>query len=290
MVNNPVYVEESVDRVPRFDVFKHVHVFNVYPVGPSGERVIYCPWDDFPELLNLEVHRDMLEMANELSLAFHKLGPHPDRERAQEIVDKLNSICEPSRRDMSPIQRWDRCAYHLPGDIGGENKRKAVDFVTSIAEGRVLEVMCGFNSYFLDSPQINEVVALDFSREMLKRYPFPGRKRILYDLERVVAGEKMDFFKEGSFQTIGCCYGINYLTDPVSVFREFRRILSLGGKLLILGNETAGYGDLIERCFNPVTCTAYMQEAGFLTLTIQKLDWLKTAGEFGDYYLVSGVK
>ena len=107
-------------------------------------------------------------------------------------------------------------------------------YITSHAQGKVLETMCGFNSYFGNSKKINEVVVLDYCREMLERYARPERTRILYDLNKVIAGEKLDFFKEGEFQTIGC-WGSNYLTNPVPVFSEFHRILSKTDNLNNLG-------------------------------------------------------
>ena len=64
-------------------------------------------------------------------------------------------------------------------------------------------------------------------------------------------GIGMDFFEKGKFHTITCCYGVNYLDEPVPVFKEFERILSPEGKFLVLGNTASGYSDIQTHCFDP---------------------------------------
>jgi ubiquinone/menaquinone biosynthesis C-methylase UbiE len=178
----------------------------------------------------------------------------------------------------------------MPGDWGpvGANKAKLKEIVTRRASGRVLEAMCGFNSYFGESVGIREVVALDFCREALERYEYPQRVRILYDLERVANGEKLDFFGDSSFQTVGVFFAVGYLTDPVPVHKEFHRLLAEDGRLLVVGGTAQGYTDILKRRFKPKECAKAMHEAGFTTKT-KKLP-LKTSTELGEYYLVEGTK
>ena len=278
----PICVIEIKER--KWDwPWRRVNVYNKYPDG-----TIYNPWEDFPDLLNLSVHHTKKEEAQKLSLSFHALGPSPDLAKAKIIVDELLKMCEPPYDKKTSLEKWAHTAVQMPGDIGGPRKKEIRDFITSKTEGRVLETMCGFNSYFGESENISEVVVLDFCKEMLERYAFPKRKRILFDLERVVNGKKLDFFQEGDFQTIGC-WGSNYLSNPVPVFTEFKRTLSTGGKFLILESTTEGYPDQIERYFNPHKCSEFMQQAGF-SVEVEHLKWLKTEMEFGEYYIVTGTK
>lgn len=211
-----------------------------------------------------------------------------DASSIRRILPKMKEHCQTNYKDLNPIKKWAYTALQLPGDIGGPRKDDVRKLITSRAKGRVLETMCGFNSYFGDSPKISEVIALDYCEEMLERYARPERKRILFDLEKISNGTGMDFFEDESFQTIGC-WGSNYLSNPISVFLEFHRILSKGGKFLILENTAEGYSDLVMRYFNPKACGKFMQQAGFST-TIEPLEWLKTKTELGDYSLVIGTK
>jgi SAM-dependent methyltransferase len=211
-----------------------------------------------------------------------------DADSVRSILPEMKKYCQANFEDLSLLEKWERIAIHMPGDIGGPSKGEVARIITRHARGRVLEAMCGFNSYFGKSPDIQEVVALDYCRAMLERYPFPERKRILHDLEKVAEGENMGFFREGEFQTVGC-WGSNYLSEPVPVFAEFKRILSDGGRLIVLENTAEGYGDLVKRYFNPEQCAGFMQKAG-LKPRIEPLKDLKTEFEVGHYSLVEGTK
>jgi hypothetical protein len=211
-----------------------------------------------------------------------------DKDAAQALLIQLGQYTETSYNDLSDHEKWERTALSMAEDIGGRRQREEGEILTLRASGRVLETMCGFNTYFWDVEHIEEVVVLDGCRAMLERYILPDRLRILYDLERVVGVEAMGFFSEGEFQTVGC-WGSNYLTHPVPVFVEFHRVLSDGGKLLILESTTEGYRDLVKRFFDPRVCAGFMQEAGFST-EIEELTTFKLEGQPGDYYLVTGTK
>ena len=207
------------------------------------------------------------------------------------LLPELERHCIKHHDEKTDAEKWGDMAVQLPGDWGPlteKNKKKLKEIITKKVYGRVLEAMCGFNSYFGKSDEITEVVALDFCEEALERYEYSQRNRILYDLERVVKGEKMDFFGDSSFQTIGVFFGIDYLTDTVLVHREFHRILSNNGKLLVVDGTTQGYRDMLKRVFSPEDCSRSMKSAGFST-KIEHLP-LKTEFETGEYYIVEGKK
>ena len=213
-----------------------------------------------------------------------------DEPTIEEMLSKLENYTVKNYDEMTEVEKWAHTALQLPGDWGpvGENKKKLKEIITARASGRVLEAMCGFNSYFGESDKITEVVALDFCREALERYEYPERTRILYDLERVVNGEKMDFFEDGSFQTVGVFFGLDYLTNPIPVCKEFYRILSDGGKLLVVDGTMQGYADIKKRPFDPDVCSSTMRLAGFST-SIERLP-VRVEGELGEYYLIEGKK
>ncbi len=280
----PQHVTKTAERryIP---CSKRVRVYNVYP-----EDIIYSPCDDFPELFDRSVHEGKKPEADKLSLALHALGPNPKRELAQPIVEKLVAMCDKRHEEMTTRERWDETALEMPQDIGGPNRRKFIDIITKKSRGNVLETMAGFNTYIEDTQDISKVTALDYSEQMLMRYPQPERTRILFDLNEISkTGIGLDFFKKGEFQTIACCYGVNYLKDPTPVFQEFNRILSPGGKFLVLGNTGAGYKDLEENWFKPEPTKRDMVAAGFTT-SYESFPELKTEMEIGDYYLLTGIK
>ena len=70
--------------------------------------------------------------------------------------------------------------------------------------------------------------------------------------------------------------------------KEFYRILSPNGQLLIVGSTTQGYSDILKRYFNPEECSEYMNAAGFVT-KITELP-LKVETELGRYFMVEGRK
>ena len=213
-----------------------------------------------------------------------------DKSAIDKILPELENHCIKSHDQKTDVEKWADMAVQLPGDWGpvGKNKNRLKDIITNRSYGRVLEAMCGFNSYFGESDRISEVVVSDFCEEALERYNYPERTRILYDLERVVNGEGMNFFGDSSFQTIGVFFAIDYLTNPIPVHKEFYRILSKNGQLLIAGGTTQGYRDMLKRMFDPEDCSKSMKSAGFSTKT-EHLS-LKTKFEFGEYYLVEGRK
>lgn len=284
-MKDPVYVTEVAERKwvwPSRSV--RLPVFEPRPQDLDGQ----IRWSErYYWRFNYHVHKDDLDKAKALAQKLWDLGENPNLVEEARLIIELCMIEETPYDKKTDVEKWAHMAVQIPGDIGGPNKDKIREILASKAFGNVLETMCGFNSYFDPTPQITGVVALDYCREMLERYQYPKRIRILYDLERVVRGEKMKFFADKSFQIVGC-WGSNYLSNPVPVFAEFNRILSNDGRLLILESTSEGYRDLIKRFFNPEECAKFIREAG-LSPKITHLS-IKQKREFGKYYLVEGTK
>lgn len=224
-----------------------------------------------------------------LFIELNKAVGTKDKERVDAVLERLKGYVIQSYDEKSPVDRWAHMGVQLPSFGPNEfHQGRLRNLLTQKVRGRVLEAMCGFRSYINDASHITEVVAMDFCEPLLERHDHPNRTRILYDLERVVAGEQMDFFEKGSFQAVTVCFGVNYLSDPVPVLREFVRILSSPGTLLVVGGMDKGYEDLKRHDFDPVMCMEQMGEVGFST-RLSSLD-LDQVGAYGTYYLMKGDK
>jgi SAM-dependent methyltransferase len=288
-MSEPVYVKRVRKRESDFP-WRYVG-FSIFEPKPK-DFTEELKWEEkYRWAFTFAVHRKDKEEAKELAIQLHNAKINPLPELDHPVINRLKEIRVKTDDEQIPVEKWGNAAIQMPEDWGpqGEDRKSQLKQVlTSVANGRVLEAMCGFNSYIGTSDKITEVVALDFCREALERYSNPERKRILYDLERVVKGEKIDFFEDASFRTISVCFAIDYLTDPVQVYKEFYRILSKGGQLLIVGGTTQGYVNLLKKYFDPKNCANTVKTAGFSVKT--KHLPLETKFELGKYYLVKGLK
>lgn len=279
-MQNPVYVTKIAERVPQFRGGIEMRPYSLEDYEWWSKN-----YGDKSFTFS-KLNSSTSNLFNKLSRAVK------DRNRLEvdKLIPQVEKLCIKSYEEKTEAEKWGDMAVQLPGDWGpiGENKKKLKEMITERSFGRVLEAMCGFRSYFDNSSKITEVVALDFCEEALERHDYPERKRILYDLERVVKGEKIGFFEDKSFQTIGVFFAIDYLTDTIPVYKEFHRILSDDSQLLIVGGTTQGYPDLLKRQFIPADCSSAMRAVGF-SPKIKHLP-LKAEHESGEYYLVEGEK
>lgn len=206
------------------------------------------------------------------------------------LLEEIGKYRIPNWEEKSVAVKWGDRAIQLPTDWGPQDsdKKRIKRMMTTRANGRVLEAMCGFRSYFGAGKNISEVVALDFCRESLELYDYPKRARILYDLERVSRGERMDFFADSSFQTIGVTFGVTYLSNPELVYREFHRILAPKGKAFIVGGDGCGYHDLEMEDFDQNLAANRLDGVGFET-KIRELS-VKEKWKNEKYYLVEATK
>ena len=240
----------------------------------SGGK-LECAFPDYRSLV--EGHKTIRQLIEERRLA-----------EAKSYVDEKTL---PTYEELSPLEKWAYMTKQLPedwGPYGPEDRVDMFDRLTSKARGFVLEAMCGFTTYIGDAPHIKHVVAMDWCKEGLERYSRPDRTRILFDLNTISSVGGMDFVRDAGFDSIVITFGVDYLNDPLAVFNEFHRILSDGGKILLIGGECQGYRDQKLRDFKPKNYVPSLKKAGFKT-EVTKLPYRKT-GELGDYYLIEGTK
>lgn len=215
--------------------------------------------------------------------------------RVADAIVHVEAASLPAYEDLDPQNKWEFWNGQMPEDWGPsmERRRETQRMLTAKSSGVVLEAMCGFTTYIgTNNPEISQVIAMDFSREGLARYPYPKeRPRILFDLNSIDASEPetgMGFFPDDSINTISICYGINYLDRPLDAYMEFQRVLAPGGKLLIVGGTLLGYGDLVTQHFNPLQTKPLLDAAGFDS-DIQRLPY-ENRSTHSRYYLIESTK
>jgi len=248
-------------------------------------------WEENEWLINFTVHVSNLalvkELANELGIACKE----NNKKKIESLIEQLRPLRVLPFDERTLLEKWAHMMRQLPDDIGGPNKEKIRAILSARCKGRVLEAMCGFNSYLEPSEKI-EVTALDFCREALELYHHPERTRILFDLNKITRRKGIGFFQEGEFDAITICFGFHYIRHPIIVFQEFKRLLSVGGRLIFIENPNQCYSDMIYRCFLPENCVSCLKKASFESVQVEELaiaeDWEIEAG--GHYFLIEAFK
>ena len=153
-----------------------------------------------------------------------------------------------AKRDPSP----DPLFYAEPRFVTHIDDR-AVAAVTalyrrSFAPGdRLLDLMSSWVSHLPEDVAYGEVVGIGLNRAELDANPRLGR-RILRDLNREAALP----LDGASFEGAAVCVSVQYLQQPVSVFREVLRVLKPGAPLVVTFSN---------RCF-PTKAVAIWQAEG----------------------------
>ncbi len=93
-------------------------------------------------------------------------------------------------------------------------------------DGAVLDLMSSWVSHFRTAPA--ELVVLGMNAEELAANP-AATERLVHDLNT----DPRLPFPDASFDDATCCVSVDYLTDPVAVFREVARVLRPGGRFVV---------------------------------------------------------
>ena len=154
-------------------------------------------------------------------------------------------------------RRYDRFAplYDFIVDRAGRSQfRRWRELMWSKAEGiRILEVGVGTGSNLAYYPQGTELTAIDFSKDMLRR----ARERAI---GQQAAGHLllMDAqnlgFKDNTFDTVVASLVFCSVPDPVRGFREIKRVVKPGGKVLLLDHVLSAnrFAAWIMNVMNPM--------------------------------------
>ncbi|MFI5047676.1 MAG: class I SAM-dependent methyltransferase [Acidimicrobiia bacterium] len=91
--------------------------------------------------------------------------------------------------------------------------------------GEVLDLMGSWVSHFFRAPQ--RLTVLGMNRPELDANP-QAAERVVHDLN---ADPRLPF-ADASFDDAVCCVSIDYLIEPIAVFREVARVLRPGGRFV----------------------------------------------------------
>lgn len=101
------------------------------------------------------------------------------------------------------------------------------------ARGNILEVGVGTGSSFKDYPPNKQIIAVDVSKEMLRRAE--GKLRNYNGKVELRREDVQNLsFKDETFDTIFTSWVFCSVTDPVKGLTEVRRVLKKDGQLLML--------------------------------------------------------
>lgn len=261
-------------------------------------RIVPSPKPDTPEYYNWHNrYFNFLVPASKYRVAkkiAERVREEYDKREIEKAIQIFEEELEPLRsiplEERDPKEQWAWIMAQKPKSIGGPNKSEIEKFLSERYFGKVLEPMCGFNSYFIPSRK-RRVIALDFCEEALERYEYPKRPRILFDLNDIDCKNGLGFFKDGTFNNVAMCFSFPYFEYPGFVFKEFRRILKLGGRLCLVENSQYCYEHLAHKRFSVEKCVYYLklEKVGFKKIYIQKLPIVEI-WESGTYYFIEAIK
>jgi SAM-dependent methyltransferase len=123
------------------------------------------------------------------------------------------------------------------------------------AQGRVLELGIGggLNLAFYDPAQVTAVFGVDPSPELRERAQAAPRRDGLQVEVREGTAEALPF-EDASFDDVVCTFTLCSVRDPAAALAEARRVLKLGGRLLVCEHGLAPEPDVAkwQRRFEPV--------------------------------------
>ena len=126
------------------------------------------------------------------------------------------------RTDESPDDR-----FYVPDRLVTHIDDRAIAAVGALyaelgIDGRVLDVMSSWISHFIEPP--TELIALGMNAFELE-HNTAATGTVVHDLN---ADPRLPF-DDARFDAVTCCVSVDYLTRPVEVFAEVRRVLAPRG-------------------------------------------------------------
>ena len=126
------------------------------------------------------------------------------------------------RTDESPDDR-----FYVPDRLVTHIDDRAIAAVGALyaelgIDGRVLDLMSSWISHFIEPPA--ELVVLGMNAFELEHNQAATRT-VVHDLNADPALP----FDDARFEAVTCCVSVDYLTRPLEVFNEVRRVLAVGG-------------------------------------------------------------
>lgn len=215
-------------------------------------------------LCNLAVNAEDRLVARELAIKLqHLLEEDPNHPDSKGVIDQLMLLRAKPTSDFVAQDMWEAGAFAL-SCYCGESTTEIVKSLLSQHTGRILEALCGHNSYF-ESDSTRQIVALDGCRKSLLRYSHPDAEKFCCNLDQVTGEEKLDFLTSESFDLISVCFGYKYPCVIESLLREFFRLLKPGGVISFVESKTHGYTKYTKREFGgPNQLILELTKIGFI--------------------------
>ena len=132
-----------------------------------------------------------------------------------------------ARDDEQPdslFYRQPRLVHHLDSTARAEIRRRYGELIRP--GGRLLDLMGSWTSHLPDSLELSGLTVLGMNEEELRRNT-RATETVVQDLN----ADPVLPFAEGSFDAVICTASVEYLTHPLAVTEEIRRILKPGGLL-----------------------------------------------------------
>jgi SAM-dependent methyltransferase len=159
--------------------------------------------------------------------------------------------------------------FYAPTRLVTHIDDQAIDAVGSLyldlgVKGHVLDLMSSWVSHFADAPVRLCVLGMNHAELAHNRQ---AHDRVIHDLNDTATLP----FRDDSFDDVTCCVSVDYLIQPVAVFREVARILRPGGRLVVT---------ISNRCFPTKAIDGWLRadDRGHVDIV---LAYFEASGEFG---------
>ncbi len=134
---------------------------------------------------------------------------------------------------------YDRLNHLMSMNVDRRWRRISIREIVDGTPQRILDVACGTGDSTIAAAKAaaegSRVVGADISEGMMALVMDKARKEGVEDrIELQVADGQALPFEDGSFDRVCCEFGIRNFTDKDKGLREFFRVLSPGGKVVIL--------------------------------------------------------
>ena len=149
-------------------------------------------------------------------------------------TERKNYLYDPehfAREDESDdktFYRRDRFVNHMD-TVALATVEKVVETLVVEKEPAILDLMAGWNSHIPQGMKPEEVIGLGLNRNELSRNPALA-DYVIHDINR----DPRLPFPDARFDVVLNTVSVDYMTQPVDVFREAARVLKPGGLFLVL--------------------------------------------------------
>ncbi|MBN1849309.1 MAG: methyltransferase domain-containing protein [Deltaproteobacteria bacterium] len=130
--------------------------------------------------------------------------------------------------DDAVFYQKDRFVSHLD-ETALQTVKHVIGSLVIESEPVILDLMAGWDSHIPDSINLKRLVALGLNQKELEANA-DATETVIYDLNKVPALP----FPDDIFDAVVCTVSVDYMTQPLDVFKEVQRILKPGGVFIVI--------------------------------------------------------